>query len=64
MTSRKKSLEVGVYPMKAAAFNQFADADVLSLVELPDPIPGVDEVVVQMKAIGLNFADIYRRRGE
>lgn len=35
----------------------------LHLEELPDPVPGSGHALVRMKAIGLNFADIYRRKG-
>ena len=37
--------------------------DVLELVELPDPTPGPDEVVVRVAAAGVNFIDTYRRSG-
>src|SRR6478735_5352054 len=37
--------------------------DVLELVELPDPTPGSDEVLVRVAAAGVNFIDIYRREG-
>jgi synaptic vesicle membrane protein VAT-1 len=37
--------------------------DVLQVQEAPDPKPGKGEVVVQVKAAGLNFADILARQG-
>lgn len=37
--------------------------DVLELVDLPDPTPGPDEVVVRVAAAGVNFIDTYRRAG-
>jgi len=37
--------------------------DVLELVELPDPTPGPDEVLVRVAAAGVNFIDTYRRTG-
>src|SRR4051794_7203867 len=37
--------------------------DVLELVELPDPTPRPDEVLVRVAAAGVNFIDIYRRTG-
>ncbi|MCD7033844.1 quinone oxidoreductase [Metabacillus sp. GX 13764] len=49
--------------MKALVFNQFGSADVLEYMEIPTPEIGPDEVLVKMEAIGLNFADIYRRKG-
>lgn len=50
--------------MKAAAFFKTGGPEVIELVTLPDPVPGPNEVLIRTKAIGLNFADIYRRRGE
>lgn len=50
--------------MKAAAFLKTGDPSVIELMDLPDPAPGPDEVLIRTKAVGLNFADIYRRRGE
>jgi NADPH:quinone reductase-like Zn-dependent oxidoreductase len=37
--------------------------EVLQVQEAPDPGPGKGEVVVQVKAAGLNFADILARQG-
>jgi NADPH:quinone reductase len=37
--------------------------EVLSLVDLPDPQPAPDEVVVRTAAAGVNFVDTYRRAG-
>lgn len=37
--------------------------EVLKVQEAPDPRPGKGEVVVQVKAAGLNFADILARQG-
>jgi NADPH:quinone reductase len=49
--------------MKALCFRKFGGPEVLHLEELPDPalLPG--HALVRMKAIGLNFADVYRRKG-
>lgn len=49
--------------MKALTFERFGEPDVLQFRDLPDPVPAAGSVVVRMRAIGLNFADIYRRRG-
>jgi NADPH2:quinone reductase len=49
--------------MKALCFRHFGGPEVLRLEELPDPAPQPGHAVVRMRAIGLNFADIYRRRG-
>jgi len=37
--------------------------DVLELVDLPDPTPAADEVLVRVRAAGVNFIDTYRRAG-
>jgi NADPH:quinone reductase-like Zn-dependent oxidoreductase len=39
------------------------DIDVLKVQEKPDPIPRDDEVVIRVRAAGLNFADILARQG-
>ncbi|QWH18543.1 quinone oxidoreductase [Bacillus mycoides] len=50
--------------MKTLCFEQFGSPDVLQYKEIHDPIINPNEVLVRMQAIGLNFADIYRRRGD
>jgi len=49
--------------MKALVFDGFGDAGVLRYREIDEPVLGVGQALIRMKAIGLNFADIYRRRG-
>lgn len=49
--------------MKALVFDRFGGPEVLGLKEVPDPVPGPGEALVRTKAIGLNFADVYRRKG-
>jgi NADPH:quinone reductase len=49
--------------MKALIFESFGGTDVLQYKEIPDPTIKENEILVRMKAIGLNFADIYRRKG-
>ncbi|MDP4164738.1 MAG: quinone oxidoreductase [Bacillota bacterium] len=49
--------------MKALVFERFGDANVLEYKELEAPVIGPSQVLVRMKAIGLNYADIYRRKG-
>ncbi|MBS9802183.1 quinone oxidoreductase [Bacillus toyonensis] len=50
--------------MKALCFKTFGDANVLQYKEIDDPIINPNEILVRTKALGLNFADIYRRRGD
>ncbi len=49
--------------MKALTFSRFGGPEVLETMDLPDPVPAPGGVVVRTRAIGLNFADVYRRRG-
>ena len=49
--------------MKALTFSSFGNSDVLEYIEIPNPQLKDDEILVEMKAIGLNFADVYRRKG-
>jgi NADPH2:quinone reductase len=49
--------------MKALTFSAFGDSDVLEYTDLPIPVLKNDEILVEMRAIGLNFADVYRRKG-
>jgi NADPH2:quinone reductase len=49
--------------MKALCFERFGGPEVLAIREMPDPVPRPGHAVVRMQAIGLNFADVYRRRG-
>jgi NADPH2:quinone reductase len=50
--------------MKALYFETFGGSEVLQYGELPRPVINEHEVLVEVEYIGLNFADIYRRRGE
>lgn len=49
--------------MKALMFKSFGGPEVLEYGEIADPTIGPDEILLRTKAIGLNFADIYRRKG-
>lgn len=49
--------------MKALTFSTFGNSDVLEYIDIPNPQLKQDEILVEMKAIGLNFADVYRRKG-
>ena len=49
--------------MKAIRVKAFGDVDQLEIVALPEPVPDKHEVVVQVKACGLNYADVMQREG-
>ncbi|NBB09025.1 zinc-binding alcohol dehydrogenase family protein [Pseudomonas sp. SLFW] len=44
--------------MKALQFSRTGDLAALEVVELPTPVPAADEVLVQIKAAGLNPSDV------
>ena len=50
--------------MKAIQITEFGGPDVLKHVELPDPVPGEGEVVVDVARSGINFADTHQRRDD
>jgi NADPH2:quinone reductase len=49
--------------MKAIAFEHFGDADVLRVVEIPAPVPRDNDLLVRVRAAGVNRADILQRKG-
>ncbi|PZE81715.1 NAD(P)H-quinone oxidoreductase [Curtobacterium sp. MCBD17_032] len=49
--------------MRAITISQPGDVDVMSLGELPDPVPGDGEVLVEVAAAGVNNADLQQRQG-
>ena len=51
------------HPMKAIVVRDFGAPDVLKLEELPDPVAGPGQVVIRVKAAGVNPVDTYIRSG-
>ncbi len=49
--------------MKALTLSSFGSSDVLEYQEVNDPVLQVNEILVEMKTIGLNYADLMRRNG-
>jgi NADPH:quinone reductase len=49
--------------MKAIEVKRVGGPDVLELVDLPEPQPAPDQVVVKVAASGVNFIDVYYREG-
>lgn len=50
--------------MKALYFETFGGSDVLQYGEIKRPVIGKEDVLIKVEYMGLNFADIYRRRGD
>ncbi len=49
--------------MKAIQFKATGGPEVLEYLDLPDPVAGKGEAIVEIKASGVNFTDIYTRSG-
>jgi NADPH:quinone reductase-like Zn-dependent oxidoreductase len=49
--------------MKAVVFEEHGGTEVLSYTDIPEPEPGPHEVLIEVKAAGANFNDIWARRG-
>ncbi len=49
--------------MKAVQFAQYGEPDVLQLQEVPDPIPGPEDVLIDVKATSVNRLDLFQRNG-
>jgi NADPH:quinone reductase-like Zn-dependent oxidoreductase len=49
--------------MKAVRFSEYGGPEVLEVVEVPDPVPGDGEVVVRVKAAGINPGEAKIRSG-
>ncbi len=50
--------------MRAITLNNFGGPEVLILSEIPQPIPGPEQLLVHVKAFALNRADLLQRRGK
>ncbi|MDL5360945.1 NADPH:quinone oxidoreductase family protein [Halalkalicoccus sp. NIPERK01] len=50
--------------MNAIRIEEFGDSDALEASEIDRPEPGAGEVLLDVRAAGINFADIMQRRGE
>jgi NADPH:quinone reductase-like Zn-dependent oxidoreductase len=49
--------------MRAVVITKHGGPEVLRVEERPDPQPGPDEVAIEVKAAGLNFAEVMARMG-
>lgn len=50
--------------MKAIIFEEYGSADVLQQIDIDKPVIGDQEVLVDVQAIGVNYADTARREGK
>lgn len=46
--------------MKAIQISEYGGPDVMKLVELADPVPGAGEVLIDVTAVGINYADTHQ----
>jgi NADPH:quinone reductase len=49
--------------MKAIRILQHGGPEVLKIEEVPLPIPGEEQALIRLEAIGINFIDVYHRTG-
>jgi NADPH2:quinone reductase len=49
--------------MKAIVISTYGGPEVLTVTELPDPVPAEGEVLIRVRAFGLNHAETYMRSG-
>ena len=49
--------------MKAIVITAYGGPEVLAVTDLPDPEPGAGEVLIRVRAFGLNHAETYMRSG-
>jgi len=50
--------------MKAIRVHQFGDPSVMKLEDVPDPVPASGQILVKVKAAGVNPVDTYIRAGQ
>ncbi|OUJ72893.1 quinone oxidoreductase family protein [Hymenobacter crusticola] len=49
--------------MQVVQFSEYGEAEVLQLVDLPIPQPEAGQVLLKVAAAGVNYADIWQRKG-
>ena len=50
--------------MRAIVITKPGGPEVLQIQEVPDPVPGDGEVLIRVKAFGVNHAETHMRKGE
>src|SRR6478735_6456819 len=54
---------LGWSAMRAVVLRDHGDVDVLGIEEVPDPVPGPEDVLVDVAVTALNRADLLQRMG-
>jgi len=49
--------------MRTYVLTEYGDPEVLRLSDAPDPVPGPDDVLVEVRAAGVNHGDTAQRQG-
>jgi NADPH2:quinone reductase len=49
--------------MRAVQLSRHGGPEVLEIVDLPSPVPGAGQVLVEVEAAGVNYMDVYAREG-
>ena len=63
-TSPPAALAAGATPMKAATYRCYGPPEVVKIEEVAKPTPGADEVLVKVRAAGINPVEWHYMRGE
>ncbi|UPG92735.1 quinone oxidoreductase family protein [Luteibacter aegosomatissinici] len=50
--------------MKTVRFHETGEPGVLRYEDVPEPFPGPGQVKIRVEAVGVNFSDVLRRRGD
>ena len=50
--------------MRAIVITKPGGPEVLQIQEVPDPVPGEGEVLIRVRAFGVNHAETHMRKGE
>src|SRR5438045_2502624 len=49
--------------MRAIVIEQHGGPDVIRVSDVPPPVPGPDELLVDVRTAGVNYRDLYEREG-
>jgi NADPH2:quinone reductase len=49
--------------MRAVIYEQFGGPEVLTMIEMPEPSPGPEEVQVRVLAVAVDFIELHKRHG-